>query len=204
MSKLIGAVSELNKFLRTILVCVVVGGASYCGGWLYNNLYPQAALKHKDERIQEISDTLQATQQELAQSNEKVLTLTQSLAAAHEQVERLDASIRLLKVDSRVAEITVLKQVANPQSGRAMTEFSFQEVDQDGSALDAPRRFVIDGEVVYVDYWVVKFRDQHVEEGTEGLSTSICLFRRIFGEHQEICVRLVAEAVLASGQTQGD
>jgi hypothetical protein len=38
--------------------------------------------------------------------------------------------------------------------------------------------------VVYVDSWVAKFADDYVEMGDPLRSTSICLFRRLFGEAQ--------------------
>ena len=38
---------------------------------------------------------------------------------------------------------------------------------------------------MYVDYWIVKFLDEYVEQADMLRSTSICLFRRLFSEFQE-------------------
>ena len=38
---------------------------------------------------------------------------------------------------------------------------------------------------VYVDAWVVKYLDRFVEKGDPVRGTSICLFKRLFGEYQE-------------------
>ncbi len=43
----------------------------------------------------------------------------------------------------------------------------------------------VEGDVVYVDAWVIKYADQLVESGDPLRSTSVCLFRRIFGEYQQ-------------------
>jgi hypothetical protein len=51
------------------------------------------------------------------------------------------------------------------------------------------------GDKIYVDYWVVKFEDQYVEQADLDRSTSICLFRKIYGEFQNPADGYVLDAV---------
>jgi hypothetical protein len=84
-----------------------------------------------------------------------------------------------------VAQISVLSQQGSAQNGDLVTKFSFVEINERGEPLDEPRVFTIDGDIIYLDTWVVKFSDKYVELGDPLRSTSICLFRRIFGESQQ-------------------
>ena len=111
--------------------------------------------------------------------------LDEDLRKSQLQIEQLTVSMRLLKVNRRVAEITVLQQIEEPQTGQVLTEFAFQEIDSEGNAIENPRTFRIAGDMLYVDFWVVKFQDEFVEVAAVDKSTSICLFRRLFGEFQE-------------------
>ncbi len=176
---------EVNSFLRTAIMCVVVGGVGYGGGWLYQNLNPSAQIREKEEQIQLAKAELQAAQVALDQRAARIQQLGVELQSAHEQISRLDTAMRYLKVDRRVAELVVLRQMVHPQTGRALTEVAFQEVNKEGLPIENPRMFVIEGDLIYIDYWVAKFADQLVEQADEDRATSICLFRRLFGEFQE-------------------
>ena len=59
------------------------------------------------------------------------------------------------------------------------------ELNDEGRPVDGPRQFEIVGDVIYLDNWIVKFDDKYVEEAEIDRSTSLVLFRRLFGEHQE-------------------
>jgi hypothetical protein len=59
------------------------------------------------------------------------------------------------------------------------------ELTSDGNPVGDPKEYTIDGDVIYVDAWVIKYADELVEQGDPLRSTSVCLFRRIFGEHQQ-------------------
>jgi hypothetical protein len=99
----------------------------------------------------------------------------------------LDMAMRLLKVDKRVARIDVLSQQGSVQNGDLVTHFTFVELDKDKEdlPLDEPRLFSVRGDVIYIDALVVKFDDQYVEAADPLRSTSLCLFRRVFGENQK-------------------
>jgi len=58
------------------------------------------------------------------------------------------------------------------------------EVSWLGEPLGEARRCTIDGRVAYVDALVIKFDDEFVEQGDALRGTSLCLFRRLFGEYQ--------------------
>jgi hypothetical protein len=132
--------------------------------------------------------------------------LNTNLQQAHAHIDRLDTSIRYLKVDKRVADLVVLRQMQHPQTGLWLTEVAFQEVDADGTPIEEASRFTIEGDIVYVDYWVVKFVDQFVEQGDEDRGMSLCMFRRLFGEFQEphdgFVLDTLGQRPLAYGQGQ--
>jgi hypothetical protein len=90
-----------------------------------------------------------------------------------------------LKVNHRLAELTVLDQQTAADSEAIVTKIRFRELDDFGSSVGPTHDFEILGDVLYVDYWVVKFEDEYVQNADLQRGTSICLFRRIFGEHQE-------------------
>ena len=108
----------------------------------------------------------------------------EQIAALTRQIVRLETALRLLKVDHRVAQIDVLSQQGSEKDKTLVTTFSFVELDDQSNRLTEPRTLTVKGDLVYVDYWVVKFSDESVEAGDPLRGTSICLFRRIFGEHQ--------------------
>ena len=110
--------------------------------------------------------------------------LEDQLEIARLENERLNTALRLLKVDTRVAQIDVLSQEGSADNGDLATHFTFVELDGQGEPLDRPRQFRVAGDVVYVESWVVKFTDEYVEMGDPLRSTSLCLFRRLFGEAQ--------------------
>ena len=89
-----------------------------------------------------------------------------------------------MKVDQRLARITVLSQEGSAAKGDLVTRFSFVDVDQAGKPLGEPRIFSVAGDLAYIDSWVVKFGDEYIEEGDPLRATSVALFRRVFGEKQ--------------------
>ena len=110
--------------------------------------------------------------------------MEQQNAAQAVRIEHLETAMRLLKVDHRLAQISVIDQQLD-ENGQLYSDILFMELSENGQPIDQPREFRIRGDVVYIDYWVVKFDDAYVEQSDLDRSTSICLFRRIFGEFQE-------------------
>jgi hypothetical protein len=101
-------------------------------------------------------------------------------------VEKLETRIALLKVDHRVAKLTVVEQGPKEEGGPTFSTVEFVELNDEGQPIgDIPRQFLLPGDTVYVDYLVVKFDDKYVEEKDIDRNTSICLFSRIFGDQQK-------------------
>jgi hypothetical protein len=168
------SLDTMSNFIRAVISLVLVGGVG-AGAWFGYQTYFQneLTLKRKD-------DELQASQAEVQRLNEDV-------AAKQLEIERLDTAVRLLKVDHRLAHIEVLKQQETTPGDRStlVTTFSFVEVDDQGRPLGEPRVHTVKGDILYVEAWVVKFEDQYVERADPFRGTSICLFRRLWGEYQE-------------------
>ena len=159
-------ISSLANFVRGLASLVLLGllGA---GGWVAYQVY--------DGRVQ-LDRELKEKTAELALKTEEVGRLTKENL-------RLDLALRLLKVDHRVAEIIVLDQ--QPGEPHSQTKFQFVELAKDGSPLGEKKTFTVEGDTIYVDAWVIKYSDALIEGEDPLRSTSVCLFRRVFGEFQE-------------------
>jgi len=184
--KLLGAFNNLLRTLLTLVIALLLGG----GGWLaYRGYYSerlaleetQAQLADREAQIQE-----QAT---------RITALNKNLEEKQREVERLQTIVKLLKLDHRIAHLTVLGQQKSPDGKEQTTTFSFVEVNDEGRPLEKPRVITIKGDVVYLDAWVVKFDLDYLEQGDPLRSTSICLFRGIFGRYQSPAEGYVIDAV---------
>jgi len=191
--KTINAVNNLAGTIVSLAVLAIIGA----GGWYAYQTYfadklrAQKELEQREAKIAGLSRDLAARRQEvdrlgdaLAETHEQIDRLELDLEAKQRQIERLDLALRLLKVDHRVAQIDVLGQQGSAEGGDLVTHFSFVEIDDQGKPLDEPRVFQVAGDFIFVDAWVAKFTDEFVEMGDPLRSTSICLFRRLFGERQ--------------------
>ncbi len=179
MGRSIEAVRTINSFLRTLLFGVLVIGASIAG-WkgyaIYNE--PQIKLAEKQTEVDQLQKKLSAREEELLQ-------VASDLEKKSEQLDRAETSMRLLKLNHRIARLRVIDQQKAADSNRVTTTIEFYEVDEAGFAIDDRRReFTLEGDRVYVECLVVKFEDKYIEEADLQRSTAICLFQRIFGEYQ--------------------
>ncbi|MCO6454020.1 MAG: hypothetical protein J5I93_01790 [Pirellulaceae bacterium] len=193
MSRTIESIATLNSAARTVLALVVVAGVGAGGWYAYttyhaNELALAARARELNDAQQQLAaarTSLESAQQDLEASRREVAALQQQVEQQAEQIEQLDTSLRLLKVNRRVARLTVLDQRQDEESGRLVSDVEFAELDADGRPLDEVRQFRIVGDVVYIDNWIVKFEDKYVEQADIDRSTSLVLFRRIYGEFQE-------------------
>lgn len=187
MARLMENVATLNSVMRTFLALVLVGGLGW-GGWLAYSTYNAADLS-----LQKQTRELESARKELAERDETIkqkdvaiADLNAAVKERDEKIERLDTAMRLLKMDHRLARLTVLEQKRDRQDDRkTTTKVSLVEVNDEGFPIGAERVFELKGDMVYIDHWIVKFDDKYVEEADLDRSTSICLFRRLFGEFQE-------------------
>ena len=193
MLKTINAVNKLAGTIVSLVVLAVIGA----GGWYAYQTYfagklrAQREMEEREAKIAGLTHDLAARTHEidrlgdeLTETHEQIDRLELDLEAKQRQIERLDMAVRLLKVDHRVAQIDVLGQEGSAEGGDLVTHFSFVEIDDRGKPLEEPRVFQVEGDFIFVDAWVAKFTDEFVEMGDPLRSTSICLFRRLFGETQ--------------------
>jgi hypothetical protein len=172
-------IKTVNSTLRTLLAIVVVGGAGY-GGYLGYALYnePQKKLAEKQQELDRAAATLKQRSDDLAERERDIATLSK-------KVEQTRLAMHLLKVRRRLARLTVLDQRMDAASKIPISRIEFVELNEEGQPIGQPRQFDIRGDMVYIDYLRVTFDDKYVEETDLDRSTAICLFQRIFGEHQE-------------------
>lgn len=193
MTQVMESVRTINSVARTIVAVVLVGGAVFGGWWGYRIYNAQslaaeesaAALAEATKKVQHVQEQLVEKQQELQAAQQRIGEQKKELAEKQKEIERLGTALRLLKVDHRLARLTVLDQKKDETSGELSTVVEFTELGDDGQSLDQPRRFEINGDLIYVDNWIVKFDDKYVEQAAIDRSTSLVLFRRIFGERQQ-------------------
>ena len=214
MARITDAVATVNSLIRTILATLLLGGVGF-GGWLAYDAYreddrqlkataeqltdartqletmqtqlaeKEGLISSKDNSIQQLTAGLAEKETQLQQKDEQIGQLDQQVEEAKRRIDKLETSMHLLKVDHRLAQITVLEQTTDEQTGKLRSRLEFVEINDQGAPIDEPRTFEIDGDLLYVDFWIVKFDDRYVEQADLERSTSICLFRRLFGEFQE-------------------
>jgi hypothetical protein len=193
MTPVVETVKTVNSFLRTLTAMVAVGLITVASWLGYQNFAASdIALAEKEAALTKAKDELEAqrakaeaAEQQVQKQQQEIVTLNADIAKQKIEIERLDTALVFLKVNHRLAELTVVDQGTDEKSGESFSVIEFVEVNEEGAPLDKPRQFRIRGDIVYIDYWIVKFEDEYIETSDLDRSTSICLFRRIFGEFQQ-------------------
>ena len=171
MANTLTDLGNLIRGLASLGLVLLLGAGGYIGVGAYNRHFGmEEDLKARDAKIEEL--------------NAGISQLNAEIVVKDQTIRDLDLAVRLLKVDHRLAEIKVLDQSTNAE-GKLTTTIEFVEVNDLGQPIDTPHKATIDGDVVYIDAWVVKYDDKLVETGNPLGATSICLFRRLFGEHEK-------------------
>ena len=183
MGRMSDGLNSVNSFIRTILalaVCGAIGLASFFGWQKYT---------HNDRAFEEIAADLQQAHDRLRKAEDDLKAKDAEIEVLNVEVERLETARRLLKMDSRVARLRVLdKKTERAQAdepGEVTTTVEFVELDDQGNEIGDPKVLKIEGDQIYVDFWVVKFDEKYVEEADIDRATSIALFRRIFSEKRK-------------------
>lgn len=201
MGRVTETVSTVNSALRTLLMLVLVAGAGV-GGYKAYELYnePRKQLDDKQAELDQTLGRLQGAEEQLAARKKEVENLNVRLAETTAKLEKVEFTMRLLKVNQRLARLTVLDQheIAGTESSEPpaespdgtspanlITKLQFVEVNEAGDPIGEPKQFEIVGDMVYIDYMRVSFDDKYIEESDLDRSTAIALFQRIFGEHQK-------------------
>ncbi|GJM22949.1 MAG: hypothetical protein DHS20C15_28640 [Planctomycetota bacterium] len=162
----------LLKLLRVLLL-LAIGGLAYLGYERFEGI-----LGDKSAELREVRAELEGTSAELQ-------TVSAELAVRERELDETRVALQYLKVDQRRARIRVLEQWHDPNDAeRIITRLRFQELDPGGHPIGPPVEGEIEGRFVYVESLVIKFADDYVERGDAWRGTSLCLFRRVFGDRQ--------------------
>ena len=173
-------IGSVNYFLRTLVYGAVVGLLAW-GGWHVREL----VQKHERE-LAERDQRIHGLQADVAQRDQRIEEQERQIEELQARVRELELALKLLKVDHRLARLTVKDQRPAPAlKGGIETDVAFQELDAQGEALGPEQLFTVVGKVAYIDALVIKFDDNYVEQGDALRGSSICFFRRLFGEYQQ-------------------
>lgn len=201
MGRVNDTISNVNSMIRNLLLAVLIGGAGF-GGYKAYELYnePQKKLAEKQVELEKTLGSLQLANEDLAARQKEIADLGAQLTEKIAQVDRLEVKMKLLKVRHRLAQLKVLDQREIPSlnpiapttgtetsasRSNLMTRIEFVEINEHGEPIGEAKQFDIVGDMVYVDYLHVTFDDKYIEQSDLDRSTSLALFQRIFGEHQE-------------------
>jgi hypothetical protein len=187
MGKINETVRTANSAARTMLFGVLLAGAGL-GGWKAYSLYnePQQQLQEKQRELDVVAGQLAAARTDLAASNEQVQLLKTDVELKKAVIARLETAMGFLKLQHRIARLHVADQSVSAETGEITSTVEFYEVDEEGNPLDKHRqKFEIVGDRVYIECRLVKFEEKYIEQNALDRNTAICLFERIFGEHQE-------------------
>jgi len=171
---------NVNFLIRSLVLAGVVG----IGGW-WTLDYRQTALEReaeilkRDEQIAHLAATV-------AERDEEIVRLDARVQEQARKIDELEVSIWLLEFDHRVARIVVLDQTDDPTDpDRVRTRVRFEELDRTGNPIGPGRELTVEGRVVYIEGLVIKFDDSFVEGADVLRGTSVCMFRRMYGENQK-------------------
>lgn len=172
-----GTLSNVNTFLRTTVLIGIV----CIGGWW--TVFFKDKFSDKDAALRETRQEIEVLQASVKHGEEQIDTMTVELEVAEEEIFALETARKLLTVDHRVAKIDVVEQVTDAE-GNTTTRVRFTEFDAEGEPFFEPIETDIEGTMLYVETLVIKFNDTYVEEGDALRGSSVCIFKRLFGEKQ--------------------
>ena len=163
-------VKTVNSSVRTLLILAACGVIGYFGYFGYQNY-----VKPSHEAKQAIA--------ELATLKEDFAKQKMELEKVTKLNERMATSMKLLKVDKRVANIEVLK-IDKDEDGNPLMDLSFTEVGENGEEIGISKNYTIKGDKFYVDGWVVAFEDKYIEQADELRGASLFVFKSIYGNDE--------------------
>ncbi len=191
MSTQAKGVGRVNYLLRTVVLAALVGlgwvGYNTAGNLLDGHRAEVAErdslIKDLNGKVQEQDEHIGGLKQDVAQRDRRIVKLVVDVEERDAQIEELDTALHLLKIDHRIARLTVLEQRQLP-GGQYETRVRFEELDPEGNLLGESVEYTLPGKVAYIESLVIKFSDDYVERGDVWRGSSICFFRRLFSETQ--------------------
>lgn len=185
MGNVIESVKVINSAARTLLAIALFGVIGGGGAWTYWVLTEQQRKNEIAEReLLDLQDRLGQVTHSLQESETKRVALEKDIAEKIIEIERLNTSMQLLKVEQRLARLEVLAVEKVGDTDQVKSKVRFVELSPGGEPISEGKVFDFDGDVIYIDNWVVQFEDKFVEAADIEKGTSLCLFRRIFSESQ--------------------
>jgi len=170
----------MSKMLN-VFALLILGGLVGVVGW-WTNHYRSSLLEHergiaeREMRIAGLTADLEAQAGELLEAENEVRRI-------HEENEALELRNSLLRLDHRLARVEVVDQEETGDG--VVTRVRFIELGLGGEPVGPGRVLEVRGRFLYLESQVVKFSDEYVESADPLRGTSICLFRRVFGEQQK-------------------
>jgi outer membrane murein-binding lipoprotein Lpp len=175
MAAIMENVKLFNSLIRTVLFAAILGGLGFAG-WTGYNRYIVPSQQAKEALAQ-----LDAMQTKFVTLERDFQAKEAELAQSRLQNEKLQTSLKLLKIDHRVANVTVTNKGISDQ-GEPFFDVEFLELDKDGKPLGPPQPFHLRGDKLYIDCWLVKFDDHYIEQSDALRSASLCVFKSIWGD----------------------
>ena len=191
---------DMSKLLNLVALLILGGLVGVVGWW--TNEYRDSLLEHergiaeRELRIAGLNADLEAREGELRESQIEV----RRVRALKDELELRN---RLLRLDHRVARVEVIDQKETVDG--IVTRVLFSELGPGGRPIAPARVLEVQGRYLYLESQVIKFSDEYVESADPLRGTSICLFRRVFGEQQKPEDGTILDPVGASpGVVHGD
>lgn len=184
---------SVNVFLRTVVLAAVVLLAGWWTLMLKSKLAAnERVLAQRTEELDQTRGDLEQRTREVRQMGKQIeereaeIIRLQDLVTEQDRIiKTLELAKRMLAVSHRVALIEVLAQGASAEAPESVrTTVRFTELGPDGESLAPGQELTLEGKAIYVESLVIQFEDRYVEQGDALRGTSLCLFRRLFGENQ--------------------
>ena len=166
----------LNQLVRTVMLLAVAGLVGF-GSYFGYHKYVKPALE-----LESVRANLDKAHADLAEVQKKVAEQQVRIEELGIENDRLTTSLRLIKVDRRLAYLTVTDTGQDPETGDPLMKVLFTEVDMDGRQVGIRRIFTLQGKLLNVDCWLAKFDDRYIEQADLIRGSSLCIIRGIKGD----------------------
>jgi hypothetical protein len=167
MTDTIEKIKVVNSSLRTAMVGILLTVVGYSGCLGYSQLIRPG----------------QEAQKKLAALQEEFEVQKVALQESKKLAQKLQTSLKLLKVDRRLANVRVKTKGVDETTGQPYLDVDYWEVSQSGDvAVGNVRPFRLKGDKLYVDCWVVQFEDKYVENADALRNASLCVMKSIWGD----------------------